>query len=837
MRASVLAVVAVVWHLLWVASVFDIYFTSPVVSGCEPHAPSGPAPAARLVLFVADGMRADRCFELDPATGVARAPFLRSVAETRGAWGVSHTRVPTESRPGHVALLGGLYEDVSAITRGWRSNPVAFDTLFNRSSHAFLLGSPDVVPMFADPLPAARRTVLVYDAAFQEFAGDPGVLDAWVRDQWERHVATHPLLCSEASLQLLHLLGTDSSGHTYRPGSAHYLGMVTRVDALVRLVAERMEAACPDGRTAFVFTADHGMSDKGSHGAGDPTETETPLVVWGSGLRGPLPRRVDRDPPSPRAWALDHLRRRDVEQADVAALMAAVLGIATPVNNVGVVPLDLLAGDAQTVWQAGLANARQLVEQLRAKQAQVWERSRLRRPADRVGPLRDALRDARTVRELEQLMARVLQAVAVYDSWDAAWLRAVVSLGLAGWMAQVVLWVCECREGPAQWVTGAQAVLTLGWAALLWAEHAPPMYYAYVAWAIWVAGDAGARVWLHRRVLWRAVAPPVLGSVVAAVVALELMVWGFYERWLYGALLAAMALLGAGGDHALRAALGLLALFPLLPAAMADAPLLVVFPVVLCAGVAVAALPSSRMRTWHTASALTAAVLVVWGDWRRHAHLSLHPVGQALGWLLVVGNAYSLAVARHHSATLVQLGLRVLLSIVPVHALLSVAYETLALVALALALGAWVRGSAGRGALLQPALLYVLFTYAAFFGTGNTGSLSSFELSSTYRLVTVFSPWLMGALLTLKAALPFVLVGAAYGAVVGQRHRHRSFFTVLLLSDVMALSFFFLVRNHGSWREIGLSISHFGMANAHVLFQLIMFELPRWLGVLELSGE
>lgn len=63
-------------HLLFLYSIFDIYFISPITHNATPVRLEGKAPAKRLVLFVADGLRADKFFQLNEH-GQSRAPFLR----------------------------------------------------------------------------------------------------------------------------------------------------------------------------------------------------------------------------------------------------------------------------------------------------------------------------------------------------------------------------------------------------------------------------------------------------------------------------------------------------------------------------------------------------------------------------------------------------------------------------------------------------------------------------------------------------------------------------------------------------------------------------------------
>ncbi|XP_048433852.1 GPI ethanolamine phosphate transferase 1-like isoform X2 [Pyrus x bretschneideri] len=66
----------------------------------------------------------------------------------------------------------------------------------------------------------------------------------------------------------------------------------------------------------------------------------------------------------------------------------------------------------------------------------------------------------------------------------------------------------------------------------------------------------------------------------------------------------------------------------------------------------------------------------------------------------------------------------------------------------------------GRYSDVRIPLIFMVLFNAAFFGTGNFASIASFEISSVYQFITVFSPFLMAALLIFKLFIPFLLVMA-----------------------------------------------------------------------------
>lgn len=69
----------------------------------------------------------------------------------------------------------------------------------------------------------------------------------------------------------------------------------------------------------------------------------------------------------------------------------------------------------------------------------------------------------------------------------------------------------------------------------------------------------------------------------------------------------------------------------------------------------------------------------------------------------------------------------------------------------------------------------------------------------------------MGALLILKLLIPFAVISANLG-VLNRRigvAPSALFMVVMAISDVLTLNFFYMVKDEGSWLDIGTTISHF----------------------------
>ncbi|CAK5113690.1 unnamed protein product [Meloidogyne enterolobii] len=271
------------------------------------------------------------------------SPYIHYLIDgSKAVWGISESHVPTESRPGHVALFAGFYEDVSAVTRGWKHNPIPFDSTFNQSEFSFLWGSPDIINLFATNIPHSFSEF--YSPELEDFASEEASkLDEWVFDKVEEFFnrakqgdnKTTKQLSIKRSIYFLHLLGLDTNGHGHKPNSKKYLENIKIVDRGIERIVNLFENYFNDKRffnlnnlnlffrTVYLFTSDHGMTDWGSHGDGTPDEVQTPFVAWGSGI-APTKTKIN------------------LTQVDIAPLQSALLGIAIPSNSFGIVPINLL---------------------------------------------------------------------------------------------------------------------------------------------------------------------------------------------------------------------------------------------------------------------------------------------------------------------------------------------------------------------------------------------------------------------------------------------------------------------------------------------------------------
>ncbi|KAF7421175.1 Glycosyl phosphatidyl inositol anchor synthesis [Pleurotus ostreatus] len=905
--------IGLVFHLVYIGSVFDCYFTSPVVKGMTPVAVPH-SEAKRLVLIVGDGLRADLLFSLNPFEGIPEAPkvvapYLREVVESRGAFGISHTRVPTESRPGHVAIIAGMYEDVSAVTKGWKSNPVDFDSVFNQSSTTFSFGSPDILPMFARGAVPGRVRTWCYDEEDEDFTKDARALDVWVLEQLQtlfRNASSDPILANQlkadGTVFFLHLLGLDTTGHSYRPHSKEYMQNIQVVDEIVEQTERLFSDYFRDDQTSFIFTADHGMSVIGNHGDGHPDNTRTPLIAWGAGIRGPLP---DSSPSShdeySQPWELNNLLRRDIEQADIAALMTSLLGTQWPVNSVGVLPdtdssrpgyLAPRKGD-EAIAQASFVNAKALMEHYRVKHEMKRERTLFYRPfkalegsagmavPPKVSMIQaiqaaiDAQDWTSARKESVILIETALEGLRYLQTYDRFLIRAIVTVAYVGWAAYSSLYIFrpleQLKPGSSR-IPSSPINTALSLAVLLsfWTvfalQRSPWTFYLYVAfpcyfWHQFLAQATRSQLpllqgsGLARRVI----------SVVLVVGVLQCMTLAYTHReiWSFGLVLIGVVWpLTSWSWDVLKDRLGLYlawmvsclitAVFPMLPvdksenlfAIMSGGVLMIAFGLVSWSCFAQGT-GSKRLSTLLT-SQLMLIALAMWVTYGSvlslQAKTGLPVLNQYLGWMILVTSSILPFI---HRVQLPNAATKTTIYVIAFGAcfiILSISIEGLFYLAYTATLQIWIEVEAAlrHGGEQEPetrtrsksksyefrpddlriALFFLFFVQIAFFGTGNVASISSFYLEPVYRLVPIFSPFLMAALLIFKIVAPYVILSISFSTLNARLHLppFSLFLVALTLTDGMTLTFFYKVSDTGSWLEIGQSISFFCITSLLLLW-------------------
>ncbi|KAL9598605.1 MAG: hypothetical protein Q9179_003858 [Wetmoreana sp. 5 TL-2023] len=963
--------IAIVFHFIYIYSIFDIYFVSPIVSGMRPFAVNRSidveSPAKRLVLFVGDGLRADKAFQSFPdpspsnpeAPGAQEprplAPFLRSCVLRRGTFGVSHTRMPTESRPGHVALIAGLYEDVSAVTTGWKLNPVNFDSVFNRSRHTWSWGSRDILPMFKEGATPGRVDAETYGEELEDFSKDATQLDIWVFDKVRELFASASInatldatLRKDKNVFFLHLLGLDTTGHAYRPYSKEYLHNIKVVDKGVREITKLIEEYYGDGKTAFVFTADHGMSDLGSHGDGHPDNTRTPLIAWGSGVAKPVINKTGiasgHEDGFSADWGLNHVQRHDVNQADIAALMAYLAGLELPVNSVGEIPLSYLAADPQEQAEATLVNARQVLEMYRVKEEQKRASEIRYRSYTKLGDknhsdeprvldirsLIDQGNYKQAITMSQDLLQIGLEGLRYLQTYDWLFLRLLVTMGYLGWIAFALTTVIDLHVLQNKGVhirnSATSAVFAIFLAGLLlslWLRNAPYTYYLYAVFPVvfWeeVIQRRSALVLGVQLLLQNSPKSEGRMSLIfktfAFIGLLEALVFSYFHRSVYTVCFVAAAFwpMLYGRDFVTRNKLLIatwfvacqsMSVFTLLPVVKIEDINVILVGGFLMASVGLLYLLFEKSVLSASSSArgelsspradglsknilgaqiglIMLAMIIT-----RSSVASLQAKrGLPLVTSLTLPFLHSLQPNNHYLHRLVV----IFLTFSPIFIILTISYEGLFYFVFCATLVTWVRlehhiytytatnraspppspvptpkplssaipaisvqlhsstetsspdistspnlnhnnikdaqtnRSPYRPLTLSDCRISLFFLYllqSAFFSTGNMASISSFSLDAVYRLIPIFNPFSQGALLLLKILIPFALISANLGILNRRLGVAPSslFMVVMAISDVLTLNFFWMVRDEGSWLDIGTSISHFCIASALCVF-------------------
>lgn len=906
-KRSIWLAIGVIFHLIYLWSIFDIYFVSPLVHGMKQHKSTPNAPAKRLFLIVGDGQRADKTLGkiYHPGTGKEEflAPYLRSIILKEGTYGLSHTRMPTESRPGHVAMIAGFYEDVSAVTKGWKENPVDFDSVFNQSTHTYSFGSPDILPMFAQGALNGKVDTWMYGHEFEDFTSSSIELDKYSFDHFYQLLKNSSIdenlnnqIKKDGNIFFLHLLGTDTAGHSYRPYSEEYYNNIQYTDKQIEKLVIEVNKFFNDEETAFIFTADHGMSDFGSHGDGHPNNTRTPLICWGKGCNKPVkinPKDNDYlyddfEKEDMSNWYLDNIKRNDVKQADIASLMSYLVGLNYPMNSVGELPLSFIDDSENNKIKGLYQNSLSLLEQYIVKLHEVKDNQfnfkefnkfqhksieSYKNDIEKVINLMESNieLESEAILLIEDFNSVILEGLDYLQKYNWLMIRSIVTLGFIGWIIYSFTVFLQMFIIPhdklsidytkkhyiQKFIFSSIGSIML---FIFKYENLPLNYYFYLLFPIFLWYEIfkfktdlinGFNLFFKGLNITLQIFIFVIIIVFFGSIAI-----GFENRTVFSYIYLILSFtypillfkntIFSTKKHILISFSWFitcisLSFFPIQnPVKVESVNMIVtsglIMTIIGIVGFTFLQNKMTKITKITIISQILLIVLSIYSTLKAVVSLTNRdglPIdAQIIGWGVLITSLIIPTISHclNSNSNYKIRFLIIFLTLAPTFNILTISFEGLFYILYSIMIFEWIEiesmsvKSNNNLKLLRISIIGFFNLQISFFGTGNVSSISSFSLDSVYRLLPIFDPFPMGALLMLKLIIPYALLSTGLGLINLKLGFQKYSITSLIISvcDLLSLWFFYMVKTEGSWLDIGVSISNYCLAIFGALFIAIV---------------
>lgn len=305
-----LAVVSYLWTDGLITSVID--YRSPIHN--SPPAPGpllGKPITRRVVIVLIDALR------VDTSNNNYVMPYMNEL-RGQGASATAHSQPPSYSEPGYTTILTGAWPDINdgpVVNLGKTETPTfTQDDIFSDVHRAGMHTAISGYYWFGQLLPQESVDTSFYTSG-EDATADQEVMKA-----------ASPVLSGNYQLVLIHIDQVDYAGHFQGgPLSPNWDTAAKHADDYLREIVAKLDLA----HDTVIVLSDHGQIDRGGHGGPEPVTLLEPFVMAGAGVQ-------------PGKYS-------DIQQADVAPTIAALLGTNIPASAEGVVQTRMLTIPAESV--------------------------------------------------------------------------------------------------------------------------------------------------------------------------------------------------------------------------------------------------------------------------------------------------------------------------------------------------------------------------------------------------------------------------------------------------------------------------------------------------------